>query len=103
MMKFNRTTVTFATVIPSLGFVAAGDAPASAHQGRVQATAHAPMHRHVVRSLLRPGYAGPASASKPGTVWMMGPILDFVPAHGIVDGSCDLPTSACSNDERIAN
>jgi hypothetical protein len=41
----------------------------------------------------RPGYAGQAHASAP--------VARFVPGRGIVGESCDLPSSACSNDYRI--
>jgi hypothetical protein len=40
----------------------------------------------------QPGYAGPASALH--EPW------EFVPGRGIVDESCDLPTSACPNEMR---
>jgi hypothetical protein len=43
-----------------------------------------------------PGYAGPVYSSTT-SVGSYG----FVPGRGIVGESCDLPTSACSNDERI--
>jgi hypothetical protein len=42
-----------------------------------------------------PGYAGPVYPS----VGSWG----FVPGRGIVGESCDLPTSACSNDQRTSN
>jgi hypothetical protein len=44
---------------------------------------------------LYPGYAG--------EVYPSAPAAHFVPGRGIVGESCDLPTSACSNDERISN
>jgi hypothetical protein len=39
------------------------------------------------------GYAGPGHWSTS--------VARFVPGRGIVGESCDLPTSACSNDERV--
>ena len=42
------------------------------------------------------GYAGPAYASTTSVG-----SYRFVPGRGIVGESCDLPSSACSNDERI--
>jgi hypothetical protein len=44
---------------------------------------------------LHTGYAGP--------VYSSAPVAHFVPGRGIVGESCDLPTSACPNDERTAN
>lgn len=41
----------------------------------------------------RPGYDGPVYSSP----------SEFVPGRSIVDDACDLPTSPCSNDERISN
>jgi hypothetical protein len=42
------------------------------------------------------GYAGPVYSS-PSASGSWG----FVPGRGIVGESCDLPSSACSNDERV--
>ena len=39
----------------------------------------------------RPGYDGPVYSAP----------SEFLPGRGIVDESCDLPSSACSNEERI--
>jgi hypothetical protein len=47
---------------------------------------------------LHPGYAGPVHSSTPSVGSWGG-----VPGRGIVGESCDLPTSACPNDERISN
>ena len=68
-----------ATVIAMLAFAATGVAQAR----------HINPHHNYVRS----GYAGP--------VYSSAPVAHFVPGRGIVGESCDLPTSACSNDERI--
>jgi hypothetical protein len=50
-------------------------------------------HRH-----FHAGYAGPMYSSTPSVG-----SGEFVPGRGIVGESCDLPTSACPNDERISN
>jgi hypothetical protein len=43
-----------------------------------------------------PGYAGHAYSQTPSVVpWT------FVPGRGIVGESCELPSSACSNDDRV--
>ena len=45
--------------------------------------------------LRNPGYAGPVYSVRP---------TNFAPSRSVVtDGACDLPSSSCSNDERIAN
>jgi len=45
--------------------------------------------------LRNPGYAGPVYSVRP---------INFAPSRSVVpDSSCDLPSSGCSNDERIAN
>ena len=45
--------------------------------------------------LRNPGYAGPVYSFRP---------INFAPSRSVVpDSSCDLPSSGCSNDERIAN
>ena len=45
--------------------------------------------------LRNPGYAGPVYSLRP---------INFAPSRSVVpDSSCDLPSSGCSNDERIAN
>ena len=41
----------------------------------------------------QPGYAGQMFATAPAA--------QFVPGRGIVGESCDMPSSACSNDYRI--
>jgi FtsP/CotA-like multicopper oxidase with cupredoxin domain len=66
-----------AIVVLSLGLAAVGPASAKLRPFRAQ-----------------PGYAGPVSSSASSTGWQ------FVPGRGIVGESCDLPTSACSNDNR---
>ena len=43
-----------------------------------------------------PGYTGWASSS-PSSVGSW----EFVPGRGVVGESCDMPSSTCSNDERI--
>ena len=43
-----------------------------------------------------PSYAGWTSSLP----WSVGP-WEFVPERGIMGESCNMPSSACSNDERI--
>jgi hypothetical protein len=44
----------------------------------------------------QPGYAGPVySSPSSGATWR------FVPGRGLVGESCEMPTSACPNDERV--
>jgi hypothetical protein len=76
MSKVLNTT----TAIIMLGLAATG-------------AAHARGSNHHDYEHLRPGYAGP--------VYSSAPVAQFVPGRGIVGESCDLPSSACSNDERI--
>jgi hypothetical protein len=71
-----------ATVIAMLAFTATGVA---------QARPINYQHNH-----FRSGYAG-AVYSSPTSVGRFG----FVPGRGIVGESCELPTSACPNDERV--
>lgn len=59
--------------------------------------AHEVNHRH--RPHTHHGYAGPLSARHAGPT--IGNGVQLVPGRGVVDDSCDLPSSACSNDERI--
>jgi hypothetical protein len=59
------------------------------------AQAYAIHHQH---RYFHAGYAGPVNSQAPSAgSW------GFVPGRGIVGESCDLPTSACPNDERISN
>jgi len=46
--------------------------------------------------LRNPGYAGPVYSVSPTG-------FNFVPSRSVTNDSCDLPSSGCSNDERIAN
>jgi hypothetical protein len=48
-----------------------------------------PLHHNHFRA----GYAGPGHGSTP--------VAHFVRGRGVVGESCDLPTSACSNQRRI--
>jgi hypothetical protein len=59
--------------------------------------AHEVSHRHRLHA--HHGYAGPLSA--PHAAPTIGKDMQLVPGRGVVDDSCDLPSSACSNDERI--
>jgi hypothetical protein len=101
MSKTNSRTATLATVILSLGFAATGAPSAFAH-GRTQTVPRAAVHRHVGHGPAHPGYASPAYSVVPVRAWTYTkPYFRFVPRQSIPDESCDLPSSACSNDERI--
>jgi hypothetical protein len=52
--------------------------------------------RSINHHTFQAGYAGPVYSSR-SSVGSWG----FVPGRGIVGESCDLPSSACSNDERV--
>jgi hypothetical protein len=89
----------------TLGFVTLQ--PAFAHNAQsLRETSMRPQaamltwHRHYARDRRSstPGYAGPVPAAT-ATYAGSGPL--FVPGRGIVGESCDLPTSACPNDERV--
>ena len=97
MSKINYRAAAVATVILSLGFAAAGAAPALADVGPTQISPRATLQDHV------PGlyYAGPALSSRPVTQWATGPNLHF--ARGTHVASCDLPSSGCADNERITN
>jgi len=83
MSKINSRTVASAAVILSLGCIA--ERTAVAHEGRTHMTPRAAAHRHVARELGHAGYA------------------QLTSGQGRLDEACDLPTSGCSNDERISN
>jgi hypothetical protein len=80
MSKILYTTA----VVIALAFAAVGAASAKVH----------PFHA-------QPGYATPVPswASRPARTGESD--VRFVPGRGIVGESCDLPTSACPNDDRI--
>jgi hypothetical protein len=59
--------------------------------------AHEVHHRHRLHA--HHGYAGPLPVSHAAPTIGYG--MQLVPGRGVVDDSCDLPSSACSNDERI--
>jgi hypothetical protein len=74
--------LTAATAIVTLGLAAMGTA---------QARAINYQHHH-----FHPGYAGQGYSQAPSVLpW------EAVPGRGIVGESCELPSSACSNDERV--
>jgi hypothetical protein len=74
--------LTTATAIVTLGLASMG----AAHARSINYEHH---HFH-------PGYAGQVSSQAPSVL-----PLEFVPGRGIVGESCELPSSACSNDERV--
>jgi hypothetical protein len=73
---------TFATIILCLGFAATNAPSAFANEGRSRLAPRGAVHHHAHYEQPVRGYAGP------------------VPS---VIQDCDLPSSVCSNDERIAN
>jgi hypothetical protein len=86
MSKIKSRVAALATIILTLGFAATGVVPALAH---TQMSPRATVHRHVAYQL---GYANPTGQNP-----------QFVNGRGIDGASCDLPSSGCSNDERITN
>jgi len=88
------------TVVLSLGLAATGVASAFAHEGRTQKAPRGAVHRYVGHGPARPGYVGPAYSV---ILSIPNGSIRFVPGQSMIGESCDLPTSACSNDERISN
>ena len=82
MSKVNSRIITFATIILWLGFAATNATSAFANEGRSQLALRGAVRHHARYKQSVPGYAGPV--------------------HSAIQG-CDLPSSACSNDERISN
>ena len=82
MLKISNRTITFATIILSLAFAATNATSAFAHEGQKQMTLRAAAHHHVAYDRSVYGFAGPE--------------------HSVIQ-DCDLPSSPCSNDERISN
>jgi hypothetical protein len=78
MSKVNSRIIAFAPIILWLGFAATNATSAFAHEGRTQGG----VHRHADYGRSVRGYAGPV--------------------YSVIQ-DCDLPSSACSNDERISN
>ena len=102
-----------AVVVLSAGLAAVESQSALARDGSRLTTASRATHpipgvhgtgNHRKHGLVRPpGYAGLVTLSAAAGDWTTEPGLPFVPARGLAGGSCDLPTSACSDDERISN
>ena len=86
MSKIKSRVAALATIILTLGFAATGVVPAFAH---TQMSPRATVHHHVTYRL---GYADPTGQNP-----------QFVTGRGIDGASCDLPSSGCSDDERITN
>jgi hypothetical protein len=92
------TKAKIALVVAPAMFVA----PSAMAQSR---THHAHItHSRVIQSytgsdqwLRNAGYAGPVHSVSPNTGFY------FVPSQRVTYDSCDLPSSGCSNDERINN
>jgi hypothetical protein len=99
-------------IVLSFGFVATGALGASAHTGETQIAARpavrthsaaqsSHLHRIAGNEHARPGYARRVEPMIQPPAWTHDGPAYFVPGRGIVGESCDLPTSACSNEERI--
>lgn len=85
MFRVTIRTTAFVTALLSLGFAATGGASAFASESHRFPVAH---------RLTAAAYASSApSFARSGA--------RFVPGRGIVGESCDLPSSACSNNDRI--
>jgi acyl-CoA reductase-like NAD-dependent aldehyde dehydrogenase len=82
MSYIGSRIITFATISLSLGVAATNATSAFAYQGQKQMAPRAAVHHQAVYERLVHGYAGPL--------------------HSVTE-DCDLPSSACSNDERISN
>jgi hypothetical protein len=99
-MSNMRSTMT--AIILSVGFAAVGSAAVQAQDGSGRTTTLRAVHAHsgariAGHSFRRPGYATYLAVDS----WTTRPSLRFVPSGG--SESCDLPSSACSNDQRITN
>jgi len=82
MSKVDSRIITFATTMLWLGLLAMNATSVFANEGRSHRASQGPERHHAQYERLAPGYAGP------------------VPS---VIQDCDLPSSVCSNDERISN
>ena len=92
MSKIN-SKIALATVILSLGFAATGAAPALADLGGTQISPRASLDRlDPYRFDLR-GYTARAS----------GPNMHFAYGHRAYGASCDLPSTGCSDNDRMTN
>jgi hypothetical protein len=91
-----RTTI---ALVGALVMCAAPVAMAQSHTRHSQVTHSRVTHSYTSseQSLRNAGYAGPVYSVSPKTGFY------FVPSRSITGDSCDLPSSGCSNDERISN
>ena len=103
MSKINTKPATIVTIILSLGFAATGATSAFAREGWTQMTSRAAVHRHTTHRQTGDGYAGPAYSVVPVRAWTKTKAgFHSIPSQSTTTGdSCDLPSSVCSNDERI--
>jgi hypothetical protein len=81
MSRINSRVTAFAIIL-SLGFAAVDAAPALANAGQTQLSPRTMVQRHVA-------------------TWRTGPNLQF--ARTVGAASCDLPSSGCSDNDRITN
>jgi hypothetical protein len=105
ILHIRRASVALAAIVGLLGIPSAF--AASADQRRLGKPV--PHHHHLYAMYRGPAYAPPAAlpyAPEYGFLRQVppnairGPRYTFVPGVGILGESCDLPTSACSNEYR---
>jgi hypothetical protein len=89
MSGINSRVTAFAIIL-SLGFASMDTAPALAD-----------VQRHVAHQPVRPSHAGSIASSHQVAEWRTGPNQQF--ARSVGAPSCDLPSSGCSDNERITN
>ena len=83
-------------VAPVLCVVPSAMAQSRTHHAHITHLRVIHSHTSSDQWLRNPGYAGPVYSVSPTG-------FNFVPSRSVTDDSCDLPSSGCSNDERIAN
>ena len=88
-------TKTKIALVVALAMFVAPSAMAQSRTHHAHTTHLRVIHTSSGQWLRNPGYAGPVYSVRP---------INFAPSRSVVpDSSCDLPSSGCSNDERIAN
>lgn len=105
------STLTTGFVIASLAVSLGAVSAAAASRDRHAAVATHRVHRayavHHRHHYVRSGFASPYAYAGPGQyvpragdALIYGPGYVFVPGHGILGESCDMPTSTCTNEYR---
>jgi hypothetical protein len=87
-------TKTKIALVVALAMFVAPSAMAQSRTHHAHTTHLRVIHTSSGQWLRNPGYAGPVHSVRP---------INFAPSRSVTDDSCDLPSSGCSNDERIAN